>query len=483
MIGKPRLAIVGNGMATSRLLDELVQRRGHERFDVVVFGEEPGGAYNRILLSKALADGRSEEIVLKDACWYEQHGIELRSGERIVGAKGRTLLTEAGAVEPFDKLVLALGSVPIVPPLPGIRREDGSLKPGAYVFRTVDDCLSIRAAARRGTKAVVIGGGLLGLEAAKGLCDLGADTTVVHLMPTLMERQLDATGGEFLATKLTSLGMSIRTSTSSKAVLGEERVEGLLLSDDSRIACDLLVVACGVRPRIDLAQAIGVPTERGILVDDRMRVPGLADIFAVGECCQHRGSCYGIVAPIWEQAKVLADELCATDDRAAFAGYRLYTKLKVADVEVASLGAIEAETAEDEVVQIREPHRGVYRKLIVRDGRLVGAQFVGDTQAAAAALRYFDRGDQLPENRLELFCDGAVGATSEPVDVEICNCRNVGKKRLEEAIVGGCDSVESLSCATGAGTGCGSCRGELARLLAQRRRPVPKPEAPIAAAP
>ena len=482
MIGKPRLAIVGNGMATSRLLDELVQRGGHERYDVVVFGEEPGGAYNRILLSKALADGRSEEIVLKDASWYAEHGVELRSGERIVGAEGRTLLTESGGAERFDKLVLALGSVPIVPPLPGIRREDGSLKPGAYVFRTIDDCLSIRAAARRGTRAVVIGGGLLGLEAAKGLCDLGAETTVVHLMPTLMERQLDATGGEFLARKLAALGMTIRTSTSSKAVLGEERVEGLLLSDDSRIECDLLVVACGVRPRIDLAQLIGVPTERGILVDDRLRVPSLADVYALGECCQHRGSCYGIVAPIWEQAKVLADELCATDDRAAFAGYRLYTKLKVAGVEVASLGAIEAETAEDEFVEIREPGRGVYRKLIVRGGKLVGAQFVGETQAAAAALRYFDRGDQLPENRLELFFDGKVEATPEPVDAEICNCRNVGRKRLEEAIAGGCDSVDGLGRTTGAGTGCGSCRGELARLLAQRRRPPAKSEVPVATA-
>jgi nitrite reductase (NADH) large subunit len=474
MIGKPRLAIVGNGMATSRLLDELVQREGPSRYDIVVFGEEPGGAYNRILLSKALADGRSEEIVLKDASWYEEHGIELRSGERIVGASERTLLTESGEAEPFDRLVFALGSVPIVPPLPGVRREDGSLKPGAYVFRTVDDCLSIRAAARPGTKAVVIGGGLLGLEAAKGLCDLGAKTTVVHLMPTLMERQLDATGGEVLAAKLAALGITVRTSTSSKAVLGDERVEGLLLADGSRIDCDLLIVACGVRPRIDLAQQIGVPIERGILVDDRMRVPGLADVYAVGECCQHRGSCYGIVAPIWEQTKVLADELCATNDRAAFTGYRLYTKLKVAGVEVASLGAIEPETDDDEVIEIRESRRGVYRKLIVRDGRLVGAQFVGDAEAAAVALRHFDRGDQLPANRLELLCDGESRASSEAVDVEVCNCKSVGRKRLEEAVAGGCDSVEGLGRVTGAGTGCGSCRGELARFIAKHRRPSPQ---------
>lgn len=472
MIGKPRLAIVGNGMATSRLLDELVQRGGHLRYDVVVFGEEPGGAYNRILLSKALADGRSEEIVLKDASWYEEQGIELRSGERIVGASGRTLLTESGDAEPFDKLVLALGSVPIVPPLPGVRRDDGSLKPGAYVFRTVDDCLSIRAAARPGTRAVVIGGGLLGLEAAKGLCDLGAKTTVLHLLPTLMERQLDATGGRFLEAKLAELGIEVRTSTSTKAVLGDERVEGLTLDDGDRVDCDLLVIACGVRPRIDLAQRIGVPTERGILVDDRLRVQGHADVYAVGECCQHRGTCYGIVAPIWEQSKVLADELCATNDGAAFAGYRLYTKLKVAGVEVASLGLIEPETDEDETIEIREHRRGVYRKLIVRDGKLVGAQFVGDTEAAATALRYFDRDERLPANRLELLCDGDSRASCEPADAEVCNCRSVGRKRLEEAISGGCESVEALGRATGAGTGCGSCRGELARFIAKHRKPA-----------
>jgi nitrite reductase (NADH) large subunit len=251
----------------------------------------------------------------------------------------------------------------------------------------------------------------------------------------------------------------------------------LLLEDGTRLECDVLVVACGVRPRVDLAQAIGLPVERGILVDDRLRVPGVADVYAVGECCQHRGTCYGIVAPIWEQTKVLADELCATDDDARFAGYRSYTKLKVAGVEVASLGLVEPESDDDETIEIRERRRGVYRKLIVRNDRLVGAQFVGDAEAAAKALRLFDRGDRLPENRLELLCDGEGSAGAEPVDVEVCNCRRVTRTRIEQAIDGGCDSVEKIGRDTGAGTGCGSCKCELSKLLAARGRGGKRPVA------
>jgi nitrite reductase (NADH) large subunit len=466
---KPTLAIIGNGPAGGRLVEEIVARGGTDRWDVAVYGEEPLGCYNRILLSKVLGGAGPESIMLRDAGWYSARGVRLVTGLRVerLDTSARVMHFSDGSSRTYDEAVFATGSKAMVPPTDGLLdRDHGRLRPGAFVFRTVDDCLKVRAWARPGMKAAVVGGGLLGLEAAKGLHDLGLDVTIVHLADWLMERQLDRTGGDLLRRTLESMGISVRTGASTKKVLGAEKVEGLWFADGSTLPAELAVFACGIRPRIEAAELSGVPVGRGIFVDDVM-ASKVAGVSAVGECAEHRGVVYGIVSPIWDQVKALADRLAGAG-KLRFDGARLYTRLKVAGVEVASMGLTEPERPEDEVVQVIEERRRVYRKLIVRDGRLAGAMLVGDASAAASLLSVFDRGDPVPANRLDLLATPmptVAGGGGRSGDIEVCNCHRVGERAVIDAIRGGCRSLESLAGATRAGTGCGSCRGQLAQLI------------------
>jgi nitrite reductase (NADH) large subunit len=469
---RKRLAIIGNGMATGRLLDELVRRDAGRHFDVAVFGEERRGCYNRILLGRVLAGGTADEIMLKPAGWYADKGVTFHPGTtvaRLDGA-GRKLFTADGREFAYDVAVFATGSAPFVPPLDGLRAADGSPKPGAFLFRTVDDCERMRAYARPASSAVVLGGGLLGLEAAKALSDLGMHVTVVHLADWLMNNQVDRPGGEFVRRGVEKLGIFVRTGAAAAGVVGDAKVEGVVLKSGEVLPADILVIAAGIVPRTDAAKASNVPVKRGVVVNDLLAtaVPG---VFAVGECAEHAGIVYGVVPPIWEQCEVLADLLTGANPTARYRGSKVYTKLKVAGVDVASMGLVEPQFDTDEVLQVIEDRRGIYRKLIVRGGKLVGATLVGDGEAAPTLARWFDRGDALPPNRLDVLCTGDVSPAA--ADPEVCNCHHVCESAVVAAIKDGCTTLPTLSAATRAGTGCGSCRGRLADLVLKN---APKPE-------
>ena len=467
-MNRKKLAVIGNGMAAERFLEDMVERQALTRYTMTVYGEERGGSYNRILLSKVLGGEAPDSIVTKPTEWYARHGIELRSGVTV-----KRLDTENGDVEtvdgqrhPYDVAVLATGCQPLVPHIEGSLTEDGELRPGIFLYRTMADCLRMRAHARSGDNAVVLGGGLLGLEAAKILTDLGLHVTVVHARSLLMNAQLDELGGEMLGRHIERRGIFVRTGRTIEEVLGDGPVHALRLDDGKKLAADILVLACGVRPRVDVAKASDLPINKGILVNDALatEIPG---IYAIGDCCEHNGKTYGIVTPAWEQATVLADLLTGANPHARYHGSKIYTRLKVAGIDVASMGRIEPELEIDEVIQVVETRRDTYSRLIVRGGELVGAILVGNTTATARLIQLFDRGDPLPADPLLALCSES-SLVEQTLDRQICNCRKVTASRLHLAIEEGATTLESLCAATGAGTGCGSCRGELAELIVNR---------------
>jgi nitrite reductase (NADH) large subunit len=471
-MSRKKLAIVGNGMATCRLLDELHARDGQRLYETTVFGEEPGGAYNRILLSRVLGGEEPDAIVTKTPEWYDRHGARLvaRTPVKRLDTLRKVLETADGQSRAYDTVVLATGSQPLVPGIHGLLDDHEALRPGAFVYRTMADCLSMRAFARPGDAAVVLGGGLLGLEAAKVLSDRGLHVTVVHVARTLMNAQLDAAGGEMLARQIESAGIFVRTGRQVETVYGAERVRGVILDDGTNLPADMIVVACGVRPRVDVAVASGLPVNKGIVVNDTLatEVPG---VYALGECAEHRGRTYGIVGPVWEQAAVLADVLTGGTSPSRYRGSKLYTRLKVAGVDVAAMGVLEPELESDQVIQVVEERRCAYRKLIVRDRQLIGAMLVGHTTAAATLIQLFDRADPLPEDPLEALCAPRTGVGAD--DRQICICNKVTESTLSAAIAAGADSVAALGEATRAGTNCGSCKNELAQMLAATRRSTP----------
>jgi nitrite reductase (NADH) large subunit len=466
-IRKKNIVIVGNGMATCRLLDELVARKALERFDITVFGDEASGAYNRIMLGKVLEGGDPDVILTKPTDWYAERGIRLISGTRVerLDPAARQVYTTNGESYHYDISVLATGSQPMVPPIEGMNGEGGELRPGVFVYRTVSDSMKIRAFSRAGDNAVVLGGGLLGLEAAKVLSDRGLHVTVVHLGHSLMNTQLDFVGGEMLRRQIEQAGLFVRTQRTIESIVGDAAVEGVVLDDGERLAADVVVIACGVRPRVDVARTSKIPINKGILVNDFLatQVPG---VYAVGECIEHAGVTYGLVAPAWEQAEVLADVLSGKNPQARYRGSKLYARLKVAGVEVASLGSIEPVLDTDEVVQVVEERKNAYRKLIVRDRKLIGAQFVGNTHAAAALIQLYDRGDLMPSDPLEGLCSFAAAGLGQAVGARmVCNCHKVTEETLVQTIAQGAGSVDELCAQTRAGTGCGSCRSELSQLV------------------
>jgi nitrite reductase (NADH) large subunit len=472
-----RLALIGNGMATCRLLDELTRRAANDRYEITVFGEEEGGAYNRILLSRVLAGGAPDVIVTKPRAWYEDRHIRLVDSTKVarIDPSRKSIAASDGRAFGYDVAVLATGSQPLVPPIDGMTGPDGDLRDGVFVYRTMDDCLRMRASAQPGDSAIVLGGGLLGLEAAKVLCDLGLHVTVVHVAPTILNAQLDQLGGEMLQRRIERAGIFVRTSRTVDAILGAERVEGVVLDDGKTLPADMIVLACGVRPRVEVASASGLPVNRGILVNDALatEAPG---VYALGECAEHAGRTYGLVTPVWEQASVLADLLSGAAAASRYQGSKIYARLKVAGIDVASMGVLEPELESDQVVQVVEERRSSYRKLIVREGRLVGAMLVGDASATPALVQSFDRGDPVPENPLELLCAMSASSSSACREKTICNCHKVTDVTIQHAVSKGARSVDAVGMATRAGTGCGSCRTDIARLLQLA------PAAPIAPA-
>jgi nitrite reductase (NADH) large subunit len=462
---KRKLIVIGNGMAGARAVEEILARGGSEQFHITVFGEEPYGNYNRILLSNVLNRSQSAtDIFLNDLDWYADNGVDLHAGVRVdvIARPRKAIHADDGNWYEYDKLIIATGSRPSIPPIAALRKSNGELRPRIFVFRTLDDCEKIAGYAARCRRAAVIGGGLLGLEAARGLVNHGVEVHVVHLLGHLMEQQLDAQAGAILKQAIEKMGIAVHLKKLTKAVLGDNEVTGLAFEDGEVLDCDMAVIATGITPNTEIGSRWGLNVERGIVVDDQMRSSD-SDIYVVGECAQHRGRVYGLVAPLWEQAKVLADHLTGANPEAAYQGSKLATKLKVMGVELASMGMVAADDEHDDVVQFMEPRQGIYKKLIIRDAKLVGGILMGDISKAAYLIQAFDRGTRLPDERLSLLFD--VGAPSAQVtfaemqdDAQICNCNGVNKGAIVRCVTGGRKSLRGVMDATRAATGCGSCK-------------------------
>jgi nitrite reductase (NADH) large subunit len=368
------LVIIGNGMAAARLVDELT-KCVLGRYAIAVIGDEPRLAYNRVLLSSVLAgETTSEDIELKPASWWRDRGVTLKYGslatEIDVGRREVKIANDESV--PFSRLVLATGSAPLRLNVPGADL------PGVHTFRDSRDVDRLLSLAARKRRVVVVGGGLLGLEAAYGLAKAGAPVTLIHLMDRLMERQLDAPAAELLKSLVERKGIEILLNANTARLHGETRVEGVELKDGRMIEADAVIFAAGIRPNIALARDAGVPVNRGIVVDDYLET-GAPDIFALGECAEHRGICYGLVEPAYEQARVLAQHLAGR--AACYSGSVVATNLKVSGVGVFSAGDFLA-TDGGETIFLRDLRHGTYKKLVIRDGRLTGAVLVGDTQDA-----------------------------------------------------------------------------------------------------
>ena len=472
---KQTLVVIGNGMAGARAVEEVLARGGAELYDIVMFGDEPYGNYNRIMLSNVLCGVQDvDDIYINPLDWYADNAITLHSGNRVtaIDRAARVVTAADGLQVRYDVLLIATGSRPYVPPMDNIRDERGELRPGVFGFRTLDDCNAMMAAAKQSRSAVVLGGGLLGLEAARGLMTHGPAVHVVQSGQHLMNAQLDAEGGHILRGAMQAMGINIQVGQQASAIEldADGQVAGVRLKDNSVIACQMVVVAAGIRPNVELARRAGLTVERAIVVDNHMRCLDDRNIFVVGECAQHRGEVYGLVAPLWDMAKVFADQVTQRNLDAAYHGSKLATKLKVMGVELASMGLTEPQEERDEVIRFTETRSGTYKKLIVRDGRLVGGILMGDISKAAYLMQCFDRDSPLPEERLSLLFDlgtppQKVTLDEMPADAQVCNCNGVTKGAIGACVAAGKRSTKSVMDATRAGMGCGSCKALVGEVV------------------
>ncbi|RPE66509.1 assimilatory nitrite reductase (NAD(P)H) large subunit precursor [Pacificibacter maritimus] len=462
-----KLIVIGAGMATGRMLETLGEE-APDAFDITLFNGEPRGNYNRIMLSPVLAGDKTyQEIVTHDDDWYADQGITCRFGERIasIDTCAKTVTAENGDVLSYDKLVLGTGSNPFMIPLPG-RDLDGVI-----AYRDLEDTERMMGLGAD-NKVVVIGGGLLGLEAAAGMAARGVDVTVVHIMGHLMERQLDEAAGYLLRRALIEKGITVKCGANSKEILGENgKVKALLLDDGTQLPCDLLVMAVGIRPNVALAQSAGLAVGRGIHVDDQM-VTCDENILAVGECVEHNGALFGLVAPLYDQAKVAAQTLLGKP--AAFVQKELSTKLKVTGCDLFSAGDF-AEGEDREDIVFRDPARGVYKRLVIENNALIGAVFYGDT---ADSNWFFglirDKTDITDMRDTLIFGPNAQGATVDPLqavaalpaDAEICGCNGICKGQIVDAIAEGATTLGDVRAVTKASGSCGTCTGLVEQVLA-----------------
>lgn len=460
---RQRLVVVGNGMAGIACVEQILKHA--PRFEVTIFGDETHVNYNRILLSSVLAgEKNADDITLNSIEWYRDHEIDLRLGVRVtdVDALARTVMSDDGARTTFDKLLIATGSSAWLPPIEGVDKS------GVFAFRTLDDTRALLDRASSGTNAVIIGGGLLGLEAARGLQVQGCDVTVVHLMETLMERQLDVTAGAYLRSAMEKLGVRVLLGRSTKAILGGAAVEGVEFSDGTQIAADLVVIAAGIRPNVELGRKAGVLVNRGIVVNDHMETTN-PDIFAVGECVEHNGICYGLVAPLIEQGKVLAATI--TGNRGpTYTGTVQASKLKIMGVDVFSAGAW-PDAADTEPVRFEDPAFGIYKKVVLRSGRMAGVILVGDTSDSHRYMEWLRSGADVTHSRRQLMsplpsADAGLDVASMAETATICGCVGVTKKDIITAVhERGVNTLSQLKDVTRASTGCGSCTSLCQTLL------------------
>lgn len=439
------MVIVGYGMAGSRVADEL----SIADVEVTVLGNEPHVAYNRILLSSVLAGKhRSTDISLTTRA-------KARVGVAVTGIDraARIVSLSDGTTLPYDHLILATGSQALVPPVPGLDQ--------AFTFRTLDDCHRILEAASSAQTALVLGGGLLGLEAARGLAGRGLKVEVVHAVGHLMERQLDPAASRVLERTLTDLGITVHLDARTTSAT----TNSLTLADGRTLTADLLVVACGVRPDVALAKGAGLAVDRGIVVDERLRTSDRR-ISAIGDCAQLGNEVGGLVAPAWEQARVVARQLSGVEPLAVYQPTAPVTRLKASGIDLAAMGSLQADPMGEDL-SFADPVRGTYARLLIRDDRLVGAVLLGDNPSVGQVIQLFDRKASVPLDRRTLLLGRAVGgaATAQaetpalmPDAVTVCQCNSVSKGQLVRCWREGTRSLDGVVAATRATTGCGSCR-------------------------
>jgi len=466
--GRPHLVVIGNGMAGCRAVEELIER-DPGRYRVTIFGAEAHVNYNRIMLSPVLAGEKSfDEIVINSHDWYSGNDIRLITSDPVeaVDRAAKTVTARSGLTLSYDKLMFATGSDPFIIPVPG---KD---LPGVITFRDMTDVDHMLTAADKGGDAVVIGGGLLGLEAAHGLTLRGMKVTVIHLMGTLMERQLDEAAGWLLKSALEDRGQTILTEANTAEIVGETHVEGVRLKDGTLIPASLVVMAVGIRPNVRLARDAGLAIGRGIHVDDHM-VTSDPDILAVGECVEHDGQVYGLVAPLWEMCRALADGL--VDQHSGYRGSVTSTKLKVSGIDVFSAGDFAGGDGAEDIV-LRDAARGIYKRVVVRENRVVGAVLYGDTADGNWYFYLIKKGEDIAPIRDDLIfgqayaLGGGAGDPSAAVaalsdDAEICGCNGVSKAKVVQSIVGGAISLDAVRSTCKASASCGSCTGLVESLL------------------
>lgn len=465
-----RLVIVGNGMAPGRMLEHLFDA-APKQFDVTIFNAEPRVNYNRLMLSPVLSGEKSyEDIITHDDDWYAQHNVTLHKGARVtqIDRQAKVVVSENGVAAHYDKLVIATGSNPFIIPVPG---HD---LPGVMVYRDLDDVeRMIAEAAKPNARAVVIGGGLLGLEAAAGLKEQGMDVTVLHLMPTLMEKQLDEPAGHLLKESMQAKGIEILCEASTEAIIGESTVRGVKLKDGTTIQCDIVVMAVGIRPSTGLAAEIGLDVERGILVDDQMKTND-PDIYALGECVEHRGQIYGLVAPLYEMAKTLALDLAGSIE--PYQGSVTATKLKVSGVDLYSAGDF-SDAADREEIVLRDASAGVYKRLVIKDNKILGAVLYGETSDGPWFFDLLKKGTDVADMRETLIfgqsfqggapLDPMAAVAALPDDAEICGCNGVCKSTIVGTIgEKKLTTLDDVRAHTKASASCGTCTGLVEKLMA-----------------
>ncbi|WP_438492752.1 nitrite reductase large subunit NirB [Paenibacillus sp. IHBB 3054] len=465
---RKKLILVGNGMAGVRAIEHLL-KLAPEAYEITIFGSEPHPNYNRIMLSSVLAGGASmDEIIINDLEWYRSFNITLYTGHTVtsIDTVERKVYTDKGIEARYDELILATGSNPFMLPLPGAEKE------GVIAFRDIKDTRIMQETSQKYKKALVIGGGLLGLEAARGLLHLGMEVSVVHIHDYIMERQLDEAASVMLRKELEEQGMKFLLKKQSEAILGKKRVKGLLFTDGEVAETDLIVMAVGIKPNIELARKSSIKINRGIIVNDYLEtnIPG---IYAVGECAEHRGIAYGLVAPLYEQGAVLAKRLAGVPTE-GYTGSITSTKLKVSGVDVFSAGQF-TEQPGSRALRYQDEIDGVYKKLVIQDDKLIGAVLFGDTNDGAQLFSMIKKGENIKGKEKELLLGISGDALASPKgnrlegmadDEIICGCNGVSKGAIAEAIqTGGCTSVGQIKACTKASASCGGCKPLVEGLL------------------
>ncbi len=469
---KRNIIIIGNGMVGHKFCEKLIAKGGGELFEITVFGEEPRVAYDRVHLSEYFdPEKTAESLALADRGWYEERNIRLILGNRVtqIDRESRTVTAADGATGTYDILILATGSAPFVPPI------KGADKAGVFVYRTIEDLDAMKAHAVNAKRGAVIGGGLLGLEAAKAMLDLGiSDTRVIEFAPRLMPRQIDARGSAVLEGKLTSLGLTIQTSTNTAEIAGDGRIEAMRFADGTEEPVDMLVISAGIKPRDELARQCGLAVgERGGITVDNSLATSDPNIFAIGECALIKGMIYGLVAPGYDMADIAATNL--TGGSKTFDGFDMSTKLKLIGVDVASFGDPFAEGPGVRSICFENTSSGIYKRInITEDGtRLLGGILIGDADSYNMLLQSVLNRLPLPQNPEDLILGSRGGAEvsgagimSLPDDALICSCEAVSKVTLCDTIRSGTESVDGLKKCCKAGTGCGGCVPMLKDLIA-----------------